>query len=108
MPNCATPGEYEVVVRKGISVANCRLYHCEDGYMYLEVKLTPRNLGVKVKMQGFIKVENQGWKQATREVIFCDDDSVMGYGDASNGVRFPQRAFDYKKDHEARMTAIFI
>ena len=102
---CVSPDTVIVQVRRGASTVTVTLHHCDDdGFMRIEAQFSPRNIGASVSVQGQIKVFGEmGFKDVTAKVQFCDDGTVLGYGDTSNGVRFPQKRFDMSRDHIARL-----
>ena len=100
---CVSPATVTIDYPLSASVATVCLRHCDAaGFMYLSATFTPRNIGAQVTVQGLIHVEGeQGPKTATTKVTFHDDGMVTGYGDTSNGVRFPQKRFHMNRSHAA-------
>lgn len=99
MPNCANPEYMNGTIKKNGSIASWEIEHCEDSYVVLRVDIRPKDLGRKVRAQIDIKVESQGRKSLGKAVYFKDDDTVVGYGDTSRGIRFLVPAFDRSKHH---------
>lgn len=107
---CISPGTITQTLKYRESTVNAELQHCDDGgYMYLSVSFIPKSIGARVCVQGFIHIMGtKGPQPATRKVIFHDDGKVTNYGDASNGVRFPQKRFHMNRQHKASMSISFL
>lgn len=108
MSNCGNPGVERKAVSHDSARAECTLTHCEAGFVVLDVKFEPRNLGNKVVLQGHFRYEGKkGSEAVTRRITFYDDGSVVGYGNLANGVRFRLMPWYRNANHTTILDAQF-